>query len=126
MFQELRFAQPDGCIECVDLAYNAFPLFGWSQFCSSYAESSATKKAFEEARRIKQQFPQPVQPFRTRGSVDTISQTLLQLERPYVAITETDFLDLFRQGDVMGKSEQDNFDYSIVLLLYYSYYIVYK
>ena len=48
-----------------------------------------------------------------------------------MAITETDFLDLFRQGDVMGKSEQDNFDYSIVLLLYYSYYmllyyIVYK
>lgn len=101
--QDLRFAMSDGCIECVSVAYDAFPCMTWQLFCASFSESDATRRAFETAKKIKASMAQPCQPFKTRGSVDGLSSAVLQLEKPYAAVTETEFLETFRPGLSVSK-----------------------
>ena len=44
----------------MSLAYNVFPLYSWTQFCSAY-ESPTVSKGFHEAEAIRRSKPQPFQ-----------------------------------------------------------------
>lgn len=69
----------------------------WEQFCSSYAESSTTRASWAEAQKLKQSMP--VMPFKVRGEVERTSSLGIRLSKPYLALTEDEFLAKFKPLD---------------------------
>ena len=69
-------------------------MMSWEQFCSSLAESAATRTAWAEAQRIKETLV--VGPFKQRGEVERSSSLGIRLSKPYTALTEDEFLHRFK------------------------------
>lgn len=69
----------------------------WEQFCGSLAESASTRASWTEAQKLKQSFPS--MPFKVRGEVERTSSLGIRLAKPYVALTEDEFLAKFKRLD---------------------------
>lgn len=93
-FQDVRFSMPDGCMACVGLAYDMYPLLTWTEFCSMFAESKTCQKTFEQGRQI--QAGEIDQPFKVRGSVKSENMIGVRLEQQYVALTSDEVLSTFQ------------------------------
>ena len=100
--QALKFSQPDGCFDCVSLAYDCFPLLSWLQFCMSWTDSSTVRESWTEAKRLRDG---GVQNFKVRGSVDSDTGVGFEIDNKYWALTETEFLERFKSVGSMSFFE---------------------
>lgn len=107
--KDLGFAAPDGCQECYQCAYDAFPFWTWTTFCCAYADSPPTQKAFADAWAI--QRDGAPQNFKTRGAVSSNDMVGATVEKSYAAITENEFMEIFR----LPTEKFDDFLVSAVL-----------
>ena len=90
----MKFAYPDGCVTCVNLAYDTYPFLNWTQFCAAFAQSREVRDGFDLAGQIKNGLAP--QPFKVRGSVQSTNSLCVELSKPYVALTDDDIIQNFK------------------------------
>ncbi len=92
--QDVKFAYPDGCVTCVNLAYDTYPFLNWTQFCAAFAQSREVRDGFDLAGQIKSGVL--AQPFKVRGSVQSTNSLCVELSKPYLALTDDDIIQNFK------------------------------
>ena len=77
-----------------------FPLMSWQQFCVAFGESKEIRTAWDNGQKIRGGAPQQ---FKTRGCVQRDSLLGAEVEKSYVGLTESEFLDMFKTLGCLGN-----------------------
>lgn len=92
--QELKFAEANGCIDCVSQAYQMYPHLSWIEFVSAFGESKTIRSSWDIGSKILA--GEMEQPFNVRGSIDEMSEIGVMLEKKFIALTSDECMALFK------------------------------
>lgn len=92
--EELKFAEANGCIDCVSQAYQMFPNMNWVEFCAAFGESKTVRSSWEIGSKIAS--GKMEQPFLVRGSINETSEIGVLLEKKFLALTTDECMSLFK------------------------------
>lgn len=89
----MKFAEANGCRDCVSLAYQMFPKLNWAEFCAAFGESKQIRSSWELGSKIAS--GEVSQPWNIRGSIQEESSIGVLLEKKFLALTAEECMALF-------------------------------